>query len=99
MILEPKQFAVIQPMLKEAWESLDGVAQAALALDIILAGAQRNPEVAGYLESTAEYQVIELAEIEGLKLLNFDEDGNPLPEMVAVRGTILAFPAEGVTVG
>lgn len=72
---DPK-FMFIQPVTKEFWDSLTPEMQGAFVQGV----------VHGFVHHT--WEAVAETNLDGMRLFPEDEDGNPLPEMIAIRGTI-----------
>jgi len=86
---EAQELVALFPVTKEWWDSRAPEADSEMHHNAAEA-MRRFGEVTTELSRT----VTEEYEIDGLRLLPEDEDGNPTPPMVAVRYTAMVVPNE-----
>lgn len=76
MAAESPKFMFIQPIPKSTWDALGEMERKAFIQGVANAMVH------------VSWEVKEEAKIDGMRLFPEDEEGNPLPEMVVIAGTI-----------
>lgn len=89
-----EKFAVIQPVLKDGWEALSQSTRDVFARATVLGAAAASPQVDTVLPETFEYEVFDESTVDGIRFPREDEDGNPLAELVFIRGWVYASRKE-----
>lgn len=89
-----EELAFICTYSRSYWESLTPEQQDLIIKDFVLSIVSDHESVAYVDESTLKWEERYEATIDGLRLFPEDEEGNPIPEMVAIRASVQAAPSQ-----